>query len=170
MSRQGLPDLINKTGHAPPALSSKRLPTARLSEHGLRDSDDQMYPPLRSRQNVAGERLATDKGQSSVNGAEMCSLPCRCPSLMGRGRTRKADYCQNLKRKAKMTSTARALCGNPSNVITVKDKPDEPATLKHIGGSPSDEWNNVLIGQVADCLWLKNSSSELRKPGPRLPR
>jgi hypothetical protein len=61
-----------------------------------------------------------------------------------------------------MTSTARALCENPSNVITVKDKPDEPATLKHIGGSPSDEWNNVLIGQVADCLWLKNSSSELR--------
>ncbi|HEY8006722.1 MAG TPA: hypothetical protein VIE66_08000 [Methylocella sp.] len=61
-----------------------------------------------------------------------------------------------------MTSTARALCENPSNVITVKDKPDEPATLKHIGGSPSDEWNNVPIGQVADCLWLKNSSPELR--------
>ncbi len=81
---------------------------------------------------------------------------------MGRGRTRNADYCLNSKRKAKMTSTARALCGDPSNVITVKDKPDEPATLKHIGGSPSDEWNNVLIGQVADCLWLKNSSSELR--------
>ena len=41
-----------------------------------------------------GERLATDKGQSLVNGAEKCPLPCRCPSLTGRGRTRKADYCE----------------------------------------------------------------------------
>jgi hypothetical protein len=61
-----------------------------------------------------------------------------------------------------MTSNARAPEGKPSNVITVKDKPDKPATLKHIGGSPSDEWNDVLIGQVAECPWLKHSSSELR--------
>jgi DNA-binding XRE family transcriptional regulator len=45
---------------------------------------------------VAGERLATDKGQSSVYGAGKRSLQYRCPSLTGRGRTRKADYCLNM--------------------------------------------------------------------------
>ena len=61
-----------------------------------------------------------------------------------------------------MTSNARPPGGKSPNVITVTDKPDKPPTLKHVGGSQSDEWNNVLIGQVAECLWLKNSSSELR--------
>ena len=62
-----------------------------------------------------------------------------------------------------MKSDARAPAGNPPNVVTVTDQPDNSGTLKHIGGSKSDEWNNVLINQVGECLWLKNSSAELRQ-------
>ena len=63
-----------KSGDAPPELHRrKRLPTARLPERGLRDSEDLRTPFLRPR-HVVGERLATDKRQSSVNGAEKRSL------------------------------------------------------------------------------------------------
>ena len=51
-----------KSGHAPPALAPKRIPTARLPEHGLREIRT-TNPPMRPR-HVAGERLATDKRQS----------------------------------------------------------------------------------------------------------
>jgi hypothetical protein len=61
-----------------------------------------------------------------------------------------------------MTANARPTGKKSSEVITVTDKPDANGTLKHIGGSKTDDWNNVLINQVGDCLWLKNSSTETR--------
>jgi hypothetical protein len=74
MSRQGLPDLKNKTGDAPPALTAKAGsdgPTARARAEGKRGPTN---PPTRPRHYVVGERLAPDKGQSSVCGAAMRSL------------------------------------------------------------------------------------------------
>jgi hypothetical protein len=51
-----------------------RIPTARLPEHGLRDSEDHVYPPVAGPAKWVEERPATDKRQSSVYGAGKCSL------------------------------------------------------------------------------------------------
>jgi hypothetical protein len=32
--------------------------------------------------------------------------------------------------------------------------------LKHIGGSMSDDWNNILANQTVQTLWLKNSDAD----------
>jgi hypothetical protein len=72
MSRQGLPDANNKTGDAPPALTAKAGsdgPTARARVEGKRGP----RTPLAATAYVAGERLAPDIGQSSINGAAMRS-------------------------------------------------------------------------------------------------
>jgi hypothetical protein len=43
----------------------------------------------------------------------------------------------------------------------VVDNPDDfKGTLKRIGGSRSDHWNNVLINQAARTLWIKHSDEE----------
>ena len=39
-------------------------------------------------------------------------------------------------------------------------KPSKAGRLKHIGGSQSDDWNNVLVNQAFDSLWLANSDQE----------
>jgi hypothetical protein len=39
----------------------------------------------------------------------------------------------------------------------------EPGELKRIGGSQSDIWNNLIVGQVVQTLWTKNSDPEERK-------
>jgi hypothetical protein len=35
--------------------------------------------------------------------------------------------------------------------------------LKPIGGSKSDNWNNVIANQTIQTLWRKNSNEEERK-------
>jgi hypothetical protein len=35
-------------------------------------------------------------------------------------------------------------------------------TLKDIGGSRSDDWNNILASQTVEALWVKHSSPEIR--------
>lgn len=48
---------------------------------------------------------------------------------------------------------------------TIKSKVVEPDTsgrLKHIGGSKSDDWNNVIVNQALDTLWTANSNEEKR--------
>lgn len=43
------------------------------------------------------------------------------------------------------------------------DPMGEPGGLKRIGGSQSDIWNNLIVGQVVQTLWTKNSDPEERK-------
>jgi hypothetical protein len=43
------------------------------------------------------------------------------------------------------------------------DPVGEPGELKRIGGSQSDIWNNLIVGQVVQTLWTKNSDPEERK-------
>jgi hypothetical protein len=43
------------------------------------------------------------------------------------------------------------------------DPSGEPGELKRIGGSQSDTWNNLIVGQVVQTIWTKNSDSEERK-------
>jgi hypothetical protein len=50
---------------------------------------------------------------------------------------------------------------NKKVTTVVVDNPDDfKGTLKRIGGSRSDHWNNVLINQAARTLWIKHSDEE----------
>jgi hypothetical protein len=46
------------------------------------------------------------------------------------------------------------------NVIEVHDPAKLPGKLKRIGGSMSDEWNNIIANQTVSALWLKHSDAE----------
>ncbi len=46
--------------------------------------------------------------------------------------------------------------------IAVDDPQDRKGTLKTIGGSQSDQWNNLLANQTVQALWLKNSDEAER--------
>ena len=50
----------------------------------------------------------------------------------------------------------------PATVVKVSPQPDNSGTLRHVGGSKSDDWNNVLVRQTIDSLWIKNSQPEER--------
>jgi hypothetical protein len=45
-------------------------------------------------------------------------------------------------------------------VIEVHDPAKLPGRLKRIGGSMSDDWNNIIANQAVSALWLKNSDAE----------
>src|SRR5208282_5363205 len=44
-----------------------------------------------------------------------------------------------------------------AKTVVANDPDDLKGTLKHIGGSQSDQWNNILANQAVNSLWLKNS-------------
>ena len=48
-------------------------------------------------------------------------------------------------------------------VVEAHDPSSLPGTLKAIGGSKSDNWNNVIANQTIQALWRKNSDEEGRK-------
>jgi hypothetical protein len=49
---------------------------------------------------------------------------------------------------------------NEHTVIEVHDLSKLAGKLKLIGGSMSDEWNNILANQTTNALWIKHSSAE----------
>jgi hypothetical protein len=49
----------------------------------------------------------------------------------------------------------------PKTVIA-QDPATLPGTFKAIGGSMSDDWNNILGNQTCNALWLRNSDEEAR--------
>ena len=53
--------------------------------------------------------------------------------------------------------------GRCQGCTVVANHPDDlKGTLKLIGGSRSDRWNNVLANQALETLWLKNFDKETR--------
>jgi hypothetical protein len=46
--------------------------------------------------------------------------------------------------------------------VTIGSPDSTRGELKRIGGSQSDEWNNILANQAVDALWLKNNDEETR--------
>jgi hypothetical protein len=44
--------------------------------------------------------------------------------------------------------------------IVAKDPAQQPGKLKMLGGSTSDEWNDVLANQTIQTLWLSRSDDE----------
>ncbi len=51
---------------------------------------------------------------------------------------------------------------NNTKTVTANDPEDQKGTLKKIGGSSSDAWNNVLANQAVYSLWLNNSDEETK--------
>lgn len=47
--------------------------------------------------------------------------------------------------------------------IEVHDPSKLPGTLKLIGGSMSDRWNNIVANQTVSALWLRNSDADTIK-------
>ncbi len=46
--------------------------------------------------------------------------------------------------------------------IVAKEPTTQPGTLKRVGGSQSDDWNNRLVGDVLQTLWLSHSDEGTR--------
>src|SRR5688572_2419103 len=44
--------------------------------------------------------------------------------------------------------------------VHVHDPSKLKGNLKPIGGSMSDDWNNILANQTIQTLWIKNSTAE----------
>jgi hypothetical protein len=62
-----------------------------------------------------------------------------------------------------MKHRPRQKCSPPKALTVVaKDPAQERGELKRIGGSQSDDWNNLLANQAIQALWLKNSDPEAR--------
>ena len=60
-----------------------------------------------------------------------------------------------------MTGKKTAKETKPATVVA-NDPDDLKGTLKKIGGSRSDHWNNILANQTVQALWLKHSDPEAR--------
>jgi hypothetical protein len=58
-----------------------------------------------------------------------------------------------------MTAKKTAEMAKPSTVVA-NDPDDLKGTLKEIGGSRSDHWNNNLANQTLQSLWVKHSDRE----------
>jgi hypothetical protein len=54
-----------------------------------------------------------------------------------------------------MTSKLEKKPAKPEPEVHVHDPSKLKGTLKLIGGSMSDDWNNILANQTVQSLWLK---------------
>jgi hypothetical protein len=59
-------------------------------------------------------------------------------------------------------STKKSALNAPTTVVA-DDPNDRQGRLKAIGGSQSDNWNNVLANQAVQALWVKNSDPAERQ-------
>jgi hypothetical protein len=59
--------------------------------------------------------------------------------------------------------STKKLAADKKPATIVANDPDRlKGKLKHVGGSQSDDWNNVLANQSVQTLWIKNSDKETR--------
>src|SRR2546426_732397 len=59
-------------------------------------------------------------------------------------------------------STKKPVADKKATTVVANDPDDLKGTLKRIGGSQSDHWNNILANQIVQTLWLKNSDNDTR--------
>jgi hypothetical protein len=77
----------------------------------------------------------------------------------GRSRLRPFDL-WNLYEDIAMSTTKAA--ANAPKTVVADDLDDRKGRLRNIGGSQSDNWDNILANQALQALWVKNSSAEER--------
>jgi hypothetical protein len=76
-------------------------------------------------------------------------------------------------RGAGTSMTGKKTANEPKPVGVAAIGPDDlKGTLKQIGGSRFDHWNEILASQALQALWLKHSDPETRDrqftlPSPR---
>src|SRR5207248_99288 len=61
-----------------------------------------------------------------------------------------------------MSGKKPAADGEKAKTVVANDPDDLKGTLKRIGGSQSDHWNNILANQAVNSLWVKNSDENTR--------
>src|SRR2546421_11690205 len=61
-----------------------------------------------------------------------------------------------------MIRKKRAEGGKKATIVVANEADDLKGALKHLGGSRSDDWNNILANQAINTLWLKHSDEETR--------
>jgi hypothetical protein len=59
-----------------------------------------------------------------------------------------------------MSTKKPAVDDKKATTIVANDPDDLKGTLKRIGGSQSDHWNNILVNQTIQTLWIKHSEKE----------
>jgi hypothetical protein len=59
-----------------------------------------------------------------------------------------------------MSTKKPAVDDKKATTIVANDPDDLKGTLKRIGGSQSDHWNNILVNQTIQSLWIKHSEKE----------
>jgi hypothetical protein len=59
-----------------------------------------------------------------------------------------------------MSTKKTAADDKNATTIVANDPDDLKGTLKRIGGSQSDHWNNILVNQTIRTLWIKHSDKE----------
>src|SRR5260370_25477507 len=77
----------------------------------------------------------------------------RARCTVGYGNLPTEDTSMTGKKTAKETKPSTVVANDPDHL---------KGTLKNIGGSRSDHWNNILANQALQALWLKNSDPETR--------
>lgn len=59
--------------------------------------------------------------------------------------------------------TGKQVAKKTKPLTVVANEPDDAkGTLKNIGGSRSDNWNNILANQTVQALWLRHSDPQTR--------
>ncbi|MGH6811099.1 MAG: hypothetical protein ACREDM_01720 [Methylocella sp.] len=59
-----------------------------------------------------------------------------------------------------MSAKKPATEDNKAKTVVANDRDDLTGTLKGVGGSQSDGWNNILANQAVNTLWLKQCDKE----------
>ena len=59
-------------------------------------------------------------------------------------------------------NTKKTAADNKKATVVANDPDDLNGSLKRFGGSQSDHWNNILVNQTIQTLWLKHSDQETR--------
>ena len=57
-------------------------------------------------------------------------------------------------------STKKTTPNREPRTVLAKDPAHQPGKLKVLGGSASDDWNNILFNQMMQTLWVKHSDEE----------
>jgi hypothetical protein len=59
-----------------------------------------------------------------------------------------------------MTGKGRKVAAGNVRTIVAKDPTQQQGTLRRIGGSASDDWNNTLANQTINTLWVQHSDEQ----------
>src|SRR6266550_7500892 len=88
-------------------------------------------------------------------------MPNAGPLGIRRGRPTPLRHCVQWAFEDEDAMSTKKPAADKTPTTVVADDPDDlKGTLKRIGGSQSDQWNNILFNQTVQTLWLKHSDKD----------